>query len=479
MRDSLPHLRDPWPLSHQYLSQHLLLPALRMQQFLRASRRPIALARRRALAFRSQSAGWNEQRKTGWILQQLRVALRDAARSTTFYAELFAKLGFDPHAAFSFDDFARLPVLERSDIRTAGDRLLSRALPPEQRTTMTTGGSTGVPLTVWVGPEEQGWGIAAVEQQMESLGAPFGCRTAQFWGHQLDPVARDNIRDRVLSFFSNRLWIDCFRLSPGHLDHVQALLEAYHPDCIVAYASALGALAEHVLERGYKSSYPAQCFVTGAEKLDARHREAAMHAFGRPVHEQYGSRDIGLMAWQRRPESSLDFRVNWENVLIEPETDAENSAVLVTKLHADALPMIRYRIGDEAQFPAGSRPGHPSFELKQVLGRSTDKVWLPDGRSISGLQFPHLLKDFPVGEFLARQSEDYSLELQLVAKPGFAPEHTRQIEAAIAANLPAIPIAVRLMNAIPHTAAHKWRPVMSEVKRNPDIAQNAEPGMSA
>ncbi len=475
----LPTDEDRLRYPHQLLSRRILLPVLRTQQFLRPSRRLLALARRRALAFRSQSAGWNEPRKTEWILQQLRATLRQAARSTAYYAELFAKLGFDPNADFSFDDFARLPVLERSDISTAGDRLLSRALPPGQRTTMTTGGSTGMPLTVWVGPEEQGWGMAAAEQQMESLGAPFGCRTAQFWGHHLDPVARDNLRDRVLSFLSNRLWIDCFRLSPEHLDHVHALLEAYHPDCIVAYASAVGALAEHVLERGYKASYPAQCFVTGAEKLDARHRDAAMHAFGRPVHEQYGSRDIGLMAWQPRPESSLDFRVNWENVLLEPETEAENSAILVTKLHADALPMIRYRIGDEAQFPDSSRPGHPSFELKQVLGRSTDKVWLPDGRSISGLQFPHLLKDFPVGEFLARQRDDYSLELQLVAKPGFAPEHTRQIQATIAANLPAIPIAVRIMNAIPHTAAHKWRPVISEVKRNPATAQNAEPGMSA
>jgi phenylacetate-coenzyme A ligase PaaK-like adenylate-forming protein len=191
----------------------------------------------------------------------------------------------------------------------------------------------------------------------------------------------------------------------------------------------------------------------------------AWHAFGRPVHEEYGSRDIGLMAWQPRPEHSLDFRVNWENVLIEPETDAQYCAILVTKLHADAMPMIRYRIGDEARFAVGSRPGHPSFRLQEVLGRVTDRVWLADGRSVSGLQFPHLLKDFPVAEFMVIQHEDFSLEVQLVPKPAFAPEHARQIKAALGMNLQTVPIAVRLMSAIPHTAAHKWRPVVSEVKR--------------
>ena len=469
LRDALQNVRDGLSFGHECLSRHLLLPALRLQQLLRPSRRAVAQARRRALDFHTESATWDDERKRERMLQRLRKVVRDAARSTAYYAELLADAGFDPDADFSFDDFSRLPVLEKSDIHSAGDQMLSGAVPPDHRTRMTTGGSSGVPTTVFLGPDEEGWGMAAVEHEMESLGVPVGCRTAQFWGHNLDPVASDKIVDRLLSFCSNRCWIDCYRLSPQYLDQVHALLEEWRPDCIVAYASALGALTEHVLERRYKPSYPRRCFVSSAEKLDIRHRKAAQQVFGRSVHEQYGSRDIGLMAWQPNPERSLDFRVNWENVLLEPETEAENSAILVTKLHAEAMPMIRYRIGDEGHFAAGNRPGHPSFCLREVLGRTTDRVWLPDGRSISGLQFPQLLKDFPVGEFMAIQREDYSVELQLVPRAGFCAEHKVRIEVAIARNLPAIPIAVRMMSAIPRGAAHKWRPVVSEVKRDAGV----------
>lgn len=454
---------QPW-LGREALSRKLLLPALRLQQFLRRSRRPVALARRHALALRAKSAAWDEESKRHWVLERLRLTVREAARSTAHYAELFAKIGFDPKADFAFDEFACIPILEKSDLLNDSGRLLSSTVCPKRRTPMSTGGSTGLPVTVFLGPEEEGWATAGIEFQMESLNVPIGCRTVQFWGHNLDLAANDTIPERLMNLANNRRWIDCFRLSPDHLDQVHEFLQEWQPDCIVAYASALGALAERVLDRGYKANYPKRCFVTGAEKLDCRHREQLRRAFRRPVHEQYGSRDVGLMAWQVNPERSLEFRVNWESVLIEPETATENSPILITKLHADAMPMIRYRVGDEGRFPAGSRPGYPALHLSEVLGRITEKVWLPDGRFIHGLQFPHLLKDFPVGEFMVRQREDYSVEVQLAPKPDFSPEHRQRIMATIIANLPGIPIVITLKNTIPRTAVQKWRPVMSDVK---------------
>ena len=41
--------------------------------------------------------------------------------------------------------------------------------------------------------------------------------------------------------------------------------------------------------------------------------------FGRPIHERYGSRDAGLIAFQVDPDRSLELEVDWANVLIEPD----------------------------------------------------------------------------------------------------------------------------------------------------------------
>ncbi|MBO0722561.1 MAG: hypothetical protein J2P41_17180, partial [Blastocatellia bacterium] len=148
----------------------------------------------------------------------------------------------------------------------------------------------------------------------------------------------------------------------------------------------------------------------------------------------------------------------------EPETQEPESEILITKLHADGMPMVRYRVGDVARFPAGSKPGYPAYKLNEIVGRSIDRVWLPDGRWIHGIQFPHLLKDFPVREFLLHQLQDYSVDLQLVPKSGFDDESRRMIAATIQANLPGLLVNIRMVEQVPRTKANKWRFVVSEVK---------------
>jgi hypothetical protein len=127
--------------------------------------------------------------------------------------------------------------------------------------------------------------------------------------------------------------------------------------------------------------------------------------------------------------------------------------------------MIRYRIGDIGLFPAHSRPGFPAFELNEVIGRETDRIWLPNGRWIHGIQMPHLMKDYPVKEFMLVQRDDYSVELKIVPKGDFGQESCSGILKTVSANLPGLTLSVNLVDEIPRTSANKRRPVMSAVAR--------------
>jgi len=450
-------------LAHERLSKTLLLPLWRAQRYLRPSRRAVALAIRDGLRFRRRAAAWSDERKREWVLERLRLTVLRAYRETTHYRELFRRIGFDPLSDFSFDDFARLPVLERDDLRAAGTRLISRAVPAEQLKKDATGGSTGVPTEVWIGPEEMGWKESCGEFFMKRLGVAAGASTAFFWGHNLDPNGATNLRERYHNFETNSRWFDCLRLSPDVLERYHREFERWRPTCIVAYASALGHLAEHVLERGYKPNYPRCCFVTGAEKLLPQHRSALQAAFNRPVHERYGGRDVGYLAFQMNPDLSLEYEVDWANILIEPETEDESSAILVTKLHADGMPMIRYRVGDLGSFDSGSKPGTPVLTLKDVTGRDVDRIWLPDGRWISGLQIPHMMKDYPVREYMVLQHADFSVEVKIAPKAGFNDSANQDILSTIRLNLPGLKVTSMIVEQVPRTAANKWRPVLSEV----------------
>lgn len=445
------------------LSGKVLMPLMRLQRAIRPDRRPVARSYREGMEFRRASCSWSEDRKREWILNRLRFSVRRAYEDTSYYQELFKGIGFDPYAKFGFDDFARLPLLEKGDVQIAGQRLVTSTVSLAQLKKDSTGGSTGVPTEIWRGREEEGWTESGMAYFYRQMGIPPGARRGNLWGHHLDPVANDGLLNRFLSYASNTRWFDCFRMSPDILERYHEELERFHPAWILAYASALGHLAEHILERGYRPSYPTLCFVTGAEKLLPTHRKLIEKAFGRPVHEQYGGRDVGLMGFQLFPNDTQDFTIDWANVFIEPGTSGPDADILVTKLHADGMPMIRYRIGDVGLFPTGSAPGHPSFILREILGRTTDRIWLPNGKWVHGLHFPHFMSKYPVREFMYLQRPDYSVDLKIVTKTSYTEDSQKQIEAMLAANLPGLDVRITIVDKIPKTKAGKWRPVVSEV----------------
>lgn len=450
----------------EWLSTDIFVPLSRTRRWLRPSKRPALLAFYRGLKMRTETQFWEESCKRTWILQQLRVAVRMAYQTTSYYKDLIDRSGFPVNTDFTFDDFARFPVLTREQIHTAGARLVADAVPQKQLHPDATGGSIGVPTHIWLGPEERGWRESGWEFCMGRLGVPDGRSIGSLWGHHLDPVAADGWRDRLYNLQHNIRWFDCFRMSPEVLERYHASFQIWKPAVIIAYAGALGSLAEHVLTLGHRPQYPLEFFVTGAEKLLPHHRTAVEAAFGRPVHERYGGRDTGLIAFQSNPLHSLDFEVDWTNIMVEPETEDAQSSILVTKFHGDGMPMLRYRVGDLGLFSPGSHPGYPVLVLPEVIGRETDRIRLPNGSWVNGLELPHLLKDYPVREFALEQSEDYSIILKIVPKSGFGEDSRRQVLSSLKQNLPGVETELEIVAEVPHTKANKLRSVISKVRPN-------------
>lgn len=415
------------------------------------------------ITFRREAQSWSDEQKREWSLRRLRAVVRSAARTSSFYRERFRSIGFDAESDFTFEDYAQLPVLERADVAAHMQEMLNAEVNAAERRLDGTGGSTGTPLQYVSGPEERGWRLSGQEFFLEYLGVPRGVRVAYLWGHHIDQKERTQWRERVRDTLTNRRWYDCFRLSPELLLRYHEDMQRYRPACLTSYASALDSLAGVLLERGLKADYPSGRIITGGEKLWSHQRERVEAAFAAPVHEQYGSREAGLIAMQLDPRRNLDFTIDFANAFVEPAFAATDADILLTKLHADAMPMLRYRMGDVGRFNEDARPGQPAFVLHEVLGRTLDKLRLPDGRWLHGIGIPHLMKDFPLREFQIRQNEDYSVDVLVVPNGELRQESADQIVSVLRQNLPGLPLQLTRVDAVPRTRANKWRPVVSLV----------------
>ncbi|MEQ1692528.1 MAG: hypothetical protein ABMA00_14660, partial [Gemmatimonas sp.] len=396
-----------------------------------------------------------------WVWDQLRVVVADAARRVPWWDSRLRSAGLTNFETFGPDEWRRVPVLEREELIEAGDQLAVPGFDSRLVRPMRTGGSTGIPATVLTGPIERGWGESASTFFREQAGLPRGARTAFLWGHHLDPIARDGWRERLEDVLWNNRWFDCFRLGPEILTRYHAALSAYQPALLLSYASAVGVLAEWAAANGLTTlGYPSTAIITGGEKLQKEHRRVAESVFSVPIHEQYGGRDVGMLAFQTRPRLSTDFVVDWGASMLEPETEETQSSILVTKLRADAMPMLRYRIGDIASFPPGSSPGSPAFTLEEIVGRELDAIWTHKGDRVHGIAFPHLFKDFPIHEFQVRQREDLSVDVFVVPRENFDEASGREIAGVISSNIGGADVRVTAVPAIERTTSGKLRPVI-------------------
>jgi phenylacetate-CoA ligase len=418
-------------------------------------------------AMKEARAGFREwersgpEERAGWVLKELRAIVRWAGERVPYYQELFRRVGFDSQTDFSFADYARLPVLERSTLRERADELIATGFSKQKMRQNSTGGSTGMPVRFWLDERSSAWRWVASEWAFSKFGYREGDRLGMIWGFNADPHVHRSTKARISSWLAHRQVNECYRLSDEILDRIDARLSEYRPDFLRCYASAVGLLAHRLRRLGKQPTYPNRAIFTGAEKLNPYQRKVIEEIFAVPVHESYGSRDCGLIAMQIDAFNPT-LHVAGANIFVEPygEPDANSGTeIVVTDLHRMGMPFLRYRIGDRARFVSAS--DRPVELLDEISGRTADHIRLPNGRIVHGVQFPRLFREFDVCEYQVVQEANGDIRVSLIAGPHLKSYDMTCIERILQDNLGGVSVSIELLPAIDRTAAGKLRPVVS------------------
>jgi len=172
--------------------------------------------------------------------------------------------------------------------------------------------------------------------------------------------------------------------------------------------------------------------LSAAEPVTERTRELVLAALGAPLFNAYGSREFMSVAVECDRHEGL--HVNAENILVETESDDGSPAeFLITDLHNYGTPLIRYRIGDVGSLATGQcECGRRLPRIRAIEGRVADLLRLPDGRVVSGLIFPHVVKDFfQIREFQVEQRSPESIVLRVVLNSPLMPPDVDSLHRAI------------------------------------------------
>jgi phenylacetate-CoA ligase len=149
--------------------------------------------------------------------------------------------------------------------------------------------------------------------------------------------------------------------------------------------------------------------LTVSDRIDPQLRELVREVFGARIIDRYSSEEFGYIALQCPVHDHL--HVCSPSLIVEVVDDEGNACdvgvpgrVLVTSLHNFAMPLIRYDIGDIAEFGEPCDTGLKWPVLDQVSGRIRDSITSPEGES-------YLVTFFDSKMLGTRKLRDYQIVL--------------------------------------------------------------------
>jgi phenylacetate-CoA ligase len=343
------------------------------------------------LAFQLEySQWWSAEELRAHQYRQLAALLRHARATVPFYQKRLAGTGLTDEQALTPEGWLRIPLLTRQDIREHQADLTATTLPnghgPVHRNK--TSGSTGQSLeVVGTAVDTLMWQGLTIRDdywhQRDYRGRLVAIRSGRY---QEDPLAVSDFPTwglkTPLRLYKTGPMTVFYHLMP--IPRQVELLQARSPHYLVTYPSNARALCRYARRRPVLLP-DLRAVLTYGEPVPADVRAACRETWGVPVHDVYCCEELGYIATQcPRYEH---YHVSSETVLVEildeqgrPCAPGQLGRVVLTPLHSFAMPLIRYAIGDHAEFGEPCPCGRGLPVLRRIPGRQRNQVVLPDGR---------------------------------------------------------------------------------------------------
>ena len=417
---------------------------------------------------------WTPERLREHQFRQLTALLSHFNRTSEFfrprlddYKRRFARR-LDP------DSFRAIPLLTRDTMRNAGDALFNTDLPQGQRQWRESGssGSSGPPITVrktevnevfhaalclrdhvWQ-DRDFAQGFAAIRRFPHGTAMGPDGSVAERWVACLETGKSFSLNSAFTTLAEQIAWLQ--RIQPGY---------------VFSYASLLQGLALHCERQSIAMPW-IRGLMSFGEVLTPAQRADCERVFGMPPRDSYSASEVSLIAIEC-PDAPGSYHVQSESVLLEIlDADEKPCAVgvpgrvVVTDLHNLATPMIRYAIGDIAEWGEPCTCGRGLPVLRRIIGRTLNLLRLPDGDTlIPDIERQELHLIAPIREAQVIQRTLGAMEVRLAVDRPLTDAELAKVRRAILHGLHDREFALDFvfMDVIPRSQAGKFEAFRCEI----------------
>ena len=332
-----------------------------------------------------------------------------------------------------------------------------------------TGGSTGEPTHFYHDAKMIRSCQAMGYYAREKLGWHPGMPVIIIWGSERDIGKQSGTwKQRLDSRLRDEYLLDGYNLTDQTIDQVLRLVRRLAPAAIYGFTSMLEYVADRILQREESVPHGAVSAAwNGGEMLFEQQKQRFRNAFGCPLLNLYGGRELSTIACQSRDYGPLEILRPWLFLELVDETgrpvpSGEPGRLICTSTICRGTPFLRYEVGDIGTYSSELCNESGVTALTELLGRVAGLLELPDGRKINNIYWNHLFKEMPeVMQFQVVLKANGTLNL-LLRGPGFSPTREQNLRVILSNFLGPVPVRIDWVQSIPRTTQGKLIQVIRE-----------------
>ena len=352
-------------------------------------------------------------------LKKLKKLIEHAYKNVPFYRKLFKDIDIKPEDIKCLEDIQKIPILTKEIIRANLKDLLAENYGTKDFWIETTGGSTGTPLKFYRDNITHDFLLAVNRRFFRWAGYNIGTKFFSLWGSQYDISKTYKQRSKVHYFLINHVIINAFDMSDDNMKKYADKIITFEPTIIHGYANALYVFAKYIKDNRIRIPVP-KAVISASEKLHTYQRELLKEVFQCEVFEEYGCREMSLIAHECEVHDGL--HIASEKYILEiikngkPAGNNVLGSIVLTDLNNFAMPFIRYKNGDLSRLDDNTcRCGRGLEKIRYLEGRTTDYLINSKGKRVSGVAIiTYFAKISGIKEFQILQMKKNMLEVRIV-----------------------------------------------------------------
>ncbi|MDE1857827.1 MAG: phenylacetate--CoA ligase family protein [Thaumarchaeota archaeon] len=410
--------------------------------------------------------------------RKLRRTVRNAYAHLPMYRSAFDEAGITPSGFAGVESLARLPQVTKRDIIANYPQGVRR---PDIRAALvrTGSGTTGVKSeTVW-SSEQLDLNHALLSRRLTMAGVRPWTKIASLWPPRSNwRKEREGSREAVPT--TTLSWRTGFSTVARNLPNVRGFFISYDltagearglarfaPDFIQGNPSYLRRVGEGLRRHGVRVN--PRAVICANENFTSTVRRELADLFDCSVLNAIGATEMGVVGSECESQTGLHLNEDYMVCEVlrddEPVSPGEVGELVMTSLHNDAMPFIRYRTGDLVELGSASRCscGSSLMRISRIVGRTGEGLSAASGERILPMDLAEEVERYThLRDYQIVQTEARQFTLRLAPGGDSGPEDTDRVKALLEDRLGG-DVSVRVEMRGEDEVWQKGRPVLTKL----------------